>query len=88
MSTILTGSDLTVQNVSLSQQLAQQIDAIASERHVSRHRAILDLLQDGILAYAQRRAAFLELADRFQKSTDPTETERLGQELERLTFGS
>jgi hypothetical protein len=39
------------------------------------------------MAYEQRRTAFLELADRFQKSTDPNETERLREELARMTFG-
>ena len=68
--------------------LAARIEAIAVERHVTRHDAIVDLLQDAIVAYEQRRAAFLELADRFQKSTDPAETERLGEGFERMTFGN
>jgi hypothetical protein len=48
---------------------------------------IVDLLGDAIAAYEQRRTAFFELADRFQKSADPTETERLREELARMTFG-
>jgi hypothetical protein len=54
---------------------------------VSVNRAIIDLLADAITAYEQRRAIFLELADRFQKSTDPAETERLRDELANMTFG-
>jgi hypothetical protein len=68
--------------------MAEEIDAIAASRHVSGNRAIVDLLTDAITAYEERRTAFLELADRFQKSTDPSETERLREELARMTFGS
>ena len=69
-------------------EIAEKIDAIAENRHVSANRAIVDLLGDGISAYEQRRTAFLELADRFQKSTDPAETVRLREELAQMTFGS
>ena len=68
--------------------MAQKIDTIALSRHVTGNRAIIDLLEDAITSYEQRRVAFLELADRFQKSTDPTEIERLRDELARMTFGT
>ena len=68
-------------------RMAEKIDAIAEKRHVSANRAIVDLLGDAITAYEQRRAAFLALADRFQKSTDPAESARLREELARMTFG-
>jgi hypothetical protein len=68
--------------------MAEKIDAIAESRHVSGNRVIVDLLAEAIAAYEQRRAAFFELADRFQKSTDPSETERLREELARMTFGA
>ena len=74
-------------SVSLPAELAEKIDAIAASRHVTGNRAIVDLLADAIAAYEQRRTAFLELADRFQKSTDPAETKRLRKELARITFG-
>jgi hypothetical protein len=67
--------------------MAEKLDGIAAARHVSANRAIIDLLEDAITAYEQRRATFLELADRFQKSTDPAETERLRDELANMTFG-
>jgi hypothetical protein len=51
------------------------------------NRAIVDLLAEAIVAHEQRRIAFLELADRFQKSTKPAETKRLREELARMTFG-
>jgi len=68
--------------------MAEKIDAIATTRHVSGNRAIVDLLGDAITAYEQRRTAFFDLANRFQRSSDPTETERLGEELARMVFGN
>lgn len=68
--------------------MARKIDTIATNRHVTGNRAIVDLLEDAITLYEQRRTAFLELADRFQRSTDPVETGRLREELARMTFGS
>jgi len=73
---------------SLPAEIAEKVDTIAASRHVTGNRAIVDLLMDAITAYEQRRTVFLELADRFQKSTDPAETERLREELARMTFGS
>jgi hypothetical protein len=71
----------------MATEMAEKIYAIAEKRHVSANRTIVDLLSDAITAYEQRSAAFLELADRFQKSTDPAETARLREELARMTFG-
>ena len=85
---ILSGTDIIRRSISLPSELAEQIDAIAASRHVSANRAIVDLLTDAIVAYQQRRTAFLELADRFQKSKDKAETERLREELARMTFGN
>jgi metal-responsive CopG/Arc/MetJ family transcriptional regulator len=75
-------------SISLPVEIAERIDSIAMTRHVSGNRVIADLLADAITAYGQRRTAFLELADRFQKSTDPAETQRLREELARMTFGA
>jgi hypothetical protein len=68
--------------------IAGKIDAIAAARHVSANRAIVDLLSDAITAYEQRRTAFFELADRYRNSTDPAQTERLGEELGQMVFGN
>ena len=69
-------------------EIAEKIDMIATSRHVTGNRAIIDLLEDAIAAYDARRKTFLELADRFQKSTDPAETQQLREELARMTFGN
>jgi len=88
MGTVLTETETIRRSISLPVELAEKIDAIADSRHVSCNRAIVDLLSDGITAYEQRKAAFLELADRFRKSENPAETERLREELARMTFGT
>ena len=80
-------TNLIRRSITVPAEIAQKIDAIAESRHVSANRAIVDLLADAITAYEHRRTAFLELADRFQKSTDPAETARLREELARMTFG-
>ena len=68
-------------------EMAEKVDTIAASRRVSGNRVVVDLLSDAITAYEQRRTAFLDLADRFQKSTDAAETARLREELARMTFG-
>jgi hypothetical protein len=75
-------------SISFPSEIAEKIDAIAGSRRVTGNRAIVDLLEDALAAYEQRRDAFFDLADRFQKSTDPAETERLREELARMTFGA
>ncbi len=87
MGTTFTGTESIRRSISLPAQMAEKLDSIAEARHVSANRAIIDLLTDAITAYEQRRKTFLELADRFQKSTDPAETERLRDELANMTFG-
>jgi hypothetical protein len=87
MATVV-GAEPIGQNISLPAGMAEKIEAIAVSRYVSANRAIVDLLGDAIVAYERRRTAFLELADRFQKSTEPAEIERLREELEQMTFGS
>jgi hypothetical protein len=80
-------SDVQAVDIPVPADMAAKIDSIAAARHVSRYRALVDLLRDAVAAYEDRRSAFLELADRFQQSTDPAETDRLRSELARMTFG-
>lgn len=81
------GTESIRRSISLPSEMAEKLDSIAAMRHVSANRAIIDLLTDAITAYEQRRKTFLELADRFQQSTDPAEIERLRDELAKMTFG-
>lgn len=87
MGTTFIGTESIRRSISLPPEIAEKVDSIAAARHVSGNRAIIDLLTEAITAYEQRRQTFLELADRFQKSTDPAETERLRDELAKMTFG-
>jgi len=87
MATTPAAEEIIRRSVSLPSEMADKIDTIAASRRVSANRAIVDLLADAIMAHEQRRKAFLELADRFQKSKNPAETERLREELARMTFG-
>ena len=87
METALAKTELIRRSISLPQEIAERVDEIAATRHVSANRAMIDLLRDAIAAYDQRKKVFLDLADRFQKSTDPSETEKLRDELARITFG-
>lgn len=82
------GTDLIKRSISIPAGIAQKIDAIAASRYVSANRAVEDLLTDGIASYERRRQEFLELAERFQESKDPIETEELREALGRLTFGA
>jgi hypothetical protein len=88
MSVTSVESEIIRRSISLPAEMAEKIDNIAVSRHVSGNRAIVDLLSDAIAAYEQRRKSFFELADRFQKSKNPVETESLREELARMTFGS
>ncbi len=87
MATALAKTELIRRSISIPRDIAERVDEIAAARHVSANRAMIDLLQDAIAAYDQRKKAFLDLADRFQKSTDPSETKKLREELARMTFG-
>lgn len=88
MGTTVSETELILQSISLPAEIAEKIDGIAESRQVSGNRIIVDLLAEAIAAYEQRRAAFFELAGHFQKSTDNAETERLREELARMTFGA
>jgi hypothetical protein len=88
MAAITDNAPATRRSVSIPAEMAAKIDAIAEARHVAANRAIVDLLAEGIAAYEDRRKAFLELADRFQKATNPAEIKRLREALAKMTFGS
>ena len=83
----VTISGVETVDIPVPADLAEKIVAIAFARHVSRDRAMADLLREAIAAYEGRREDFLKLAARFRNSTDPAETEQLRGELARMTFG-
>lgn len=76
------------QSVSLPSRLAKRVRAIAHARRTSASRVLLDLIETGLTTKEAEKERFLDLARRFKESSDPAETERLREELARLTFGA
>ncbi len=48
---------------------------------------LVELIETGLQAKEAEKARFLDLARRFKEATAPEESERLREELARLTFG-
>ena len=74
-------------SITLPGDLDAAIAKIADARHVSLDHALADLIRDGIAVYERDRANFFAVANQLLESTDPSETARLGDELDRLIFG-
>jgi metal-responsive CopG/Arc/MetJ family transcriptional regulator len=74
-------------SVSLPADLAKQVERIAHKRRLSDNRVLVELIELGIQARAEREKAFFELAERFRAATDPQQAKQLGDELGRLMFG-
>jgi len=74
-------------SVTLSPEIARQVDRLAKRRRLSDNRVLLELIEQGIDAAKQKEQAFFELAERFRSSSDPDEVKKLGDELGRFVFG-
>ena len=75
------------QSVSLPSGVVSRVRALAKKRKVSANRVLVDLIETGLQAKASERERFLALARRFKNSSDPTESDRLREELAHLIFG-
>jgi len=75
------------QSVSLPAPVARRVRALAKARRTSASRVLVDLIETGLDAKAAEKEHFLALARRFKEEKDPDESERLREELARLTFG-
>ncbi len=75
------------QSVSLPTPTVRRVRAIAKARRTSANRVLVDLIETGLEAREAEKARFFDLARRFKEATDPKESERLREELARLTFG-
>jgi ribosomal protein L22 len=75
------------QSVSLPPRLAKQVVSMARNRKLSKNRMLLELIENGIAAEAQKRRQFFALAERFRNEKDPEAADRLGDELGRMIFG-
>jgi predicted transcriptional regulator len=74
-------------SVTLSSEVAAVVDKIARKRRLSENRVLLELIEQGIEARAQKEKAFFELAERFRAASDPEQVEKLGHELGGFVFG-
>ncbi len=74
-------------SVTLPGQVARQVERIAKRRRLSDNRVLVELIEEGIEAQRQKEKAFFELAEKFRTADDPSQVNRLGDELGRLVFG-
>jgi len=74
-------------SVTLTSEVAQVIDTIAKKRRLSDNRVLVELIEQGIEARAQKEKAFFELAERFRAASDPEQVKMLGRELGGFMFG-
>lgn len=75
------------QSVSLPTAVARRVQALAKRRRTSATRVIVDLIESGLEAKEQEKAAFFDLAERLAQTSDPAQQKRLKEELARMTFG-
>ena len=75
------------QSVSLPPQVARRVKLLAKRRTVSETRVIVELIEAGLAAREREKEQFFQLADRLAHSSEPTEQQRLKEELARMTFG-
>jgi len=74
-------------SVTLTSEVAKVVDRIAKKRRLSDNRVLLELIEQGIEARAQKEKAFFELAERFRAASDPEQVKKLGHELGGFLFG-
>ena len=75
------------QSISLPPHIAKQVHTIAKTRKTSASRVVVDLIEAGIQAKKVEKQRFFSLANRLTESDDPTERQRIKEELARITFG-
>lgn len=76
------------QSVSLPVAVATQVRSMARSRRLSANRMLVELVENGIRAEAEKQREFFDLAQRFRKATDPKEVKRLGDQMGRMVFGA
>lgn len=74
-------------SVRLTPDLHAEISSRAAETGLSMNRTILQLLSAGLEAERNKRLHLEEMLRRYRETTDPQETERLGNELGAMIFG-
>lgn len=75
------------QSVSLPSRVAKRVREIARTRKTSANRVLVDLIETGLETKEAEKERFLALARRFKECSDRAESDRLREELARMTFG-
>ncbi len=75
------------QSISLPLDIARSVRAAAKARRVSANRVIVDLVEAGLQAKRSEKQRFFALANRLSESGDPSERQKIKEELARMTFG-
>ena len=75
------------QSVSIPTGIARRVRTLAKTRKTSANRVLVDLIEAGLQSKEAEKERFLSLVSRLTEASDPTERERLKEELARMTFG-
>jgi hypothetical protein len=75
------------QSVSIPVGIAKRVRTLARTRKASANRVLVDLIEAGLQAKEAEKERFFALVSRLTESSDPSERERLKEELARMTFG-
>jgi hypothetical protein len=74
-------------SITLPRDIAKQVEAISKQRRLSDNRVLVELIEQGIQAQKEKEKAFFDLTQRFREARDPSEVEKLGDQLGRFVFG-
>jgi hypothetical protein len=74
-------------SVALTPEIYRAVSARAEQNDLSLNRAILQLLRAGIEAEHQKKQRLEEMLRLYRECADPTEAERLSDELGAMIFG-
>ena len=75
------------QSVSIPVGIAKRVRTLAKTRKTSANRVLVDLIEAGLQSKEAEKERFFSLVSRLTESSDPSERERLKEELARMTFG-
>jgi hypothetical protein len=75
------------QSVSIPVDIAKRVRTLAKTRKTSANRVLVGLIEAGLQSKEAEKERFFALVSRLAESSDPSERERLKEELARMTFG-
>lgn len=75
------------QSVTFPARVAKRVRALAKRQRTSQSKVIVDLIESGLEAKELEKRHYLDLLERLRGMKDPSEQQRITEELARLTFG-